>query len=174
MKWSEQIPTRMCVFRKYIYMYYGLLTDVVRLRSGDMALSSDNRSLIVSNLVDGIDIYTMPPRQPVRSYKHAIRVNKILQVSSALGGALTVAGSDDGTVRLFEQRTGQLYDQLSHGNGEASVVQVGSSRLISSIVNTMVQAVTVSLRLRQLYLTFSNKFLVILRRRTLSDCQRII
>jgi len=31
---------------------------------------------------------------------------------------MTVAGSDDGCVRLFEQRTGQLWEMISHGDGQ--------------------------------------------------------
>jgi len=107
-----------------------------------MALSSDQRSLIVSNLVNGVDTYTVPPRNPIRSFGHPIRDNKILQVSSALHGALTIAGSDDGCVRLFEQRTGPLYSQLPHGNGESRVMLAVIS-LIVITVGTFVQAITV-------------------------------
>jgi hypothetical protein len=89
--------------------------------SGHMALSSDQRSLVVSNLVNGVDTYTVPPRQPIRSFSHVIRENKPLHVSSALQGALTIAGSDDGCIRLFEQRTGLLYAHLPHGHGESPV-----------------------------------------------------
>lgn len=116
MRWSEQLPTRMyvsafysttCASQLIVYFCY----------SGRAALSPDNRTLVVSNLVNGVDTYTMPPRQPIRSFNHAICENRCLQVSSALQGALTIAGSDDGCVRLFEQRTGQLRDQLPHGSG---------------------------------------------------------
>ena len=92
------------------------LTSATHL-SGHATLSADERMLIVSNLQDGVDTYSMPPVQPLRSFKHAISENVPLQVHSALQGALTLSGSDDGTVRLFEQRTGQVSELLPHGNG---------------------------------------------------------
>jgi hypothetical protein len=114
-KWSHQLPTRMYVAN--IIFINVSLTSAVHL-SGHATLSADERMLIVSNLQDGVDIYSMPPVQLLRSFKHAISVNVPLQVHSALQGALTLAGSDDGTVRLFEQRTGQVSELLPHGNGE--------------------------------------------------------
>jgi hypothetical protein len=107
-----------------------------------MALSSDQRSLVVSNLVSGVDTYTVPPRQPIRLFAHPIRENQALHVSLALQGALTIAGSDDGCVRLFEQRTGLLYHQLPHGNGEFRKC-VKTMCLTVTIVGTMVQPVAV-------------------------------
>jgi hypothetical protein len=83
-----------------------------------MALSRDQRMLVVSNLVSGVDTYAVPPRQLIRSFNHNISINKTLQVASALQGALIIAGSDDGCVRMFEQRTGLLYGLLSHSGGK--------------------------------------------------------
>ncbi|KAF8867435.1 hypothetical protein BD779DRAFT_1393473, partial [Infundibulicybe gibba] len=83
-------------------------------------IGADQRSLIVSNLVDGVDTYAIPPRQPVRSFHQPIRHNVPLLVSSALEGSLTVVGGDDGSVRLYDQRLGILSSILHHGKGALS------------------------------------------------------
>jgi len=60
-------------------------------------VAADNRSLIMSNLVDGIDIYSIPPLHPTKSFQHPIHTNVLLVVTSALGGVLIMVGSDDGS-----------------------------------------------------------------------------
>ncbi|RDB29242.1 Vegetative incompatibility protein HET-E-1 [Hypsizygus marmoreus] len=96
MKWSHQLPTRI----------------------GNAALSVDERTLIVSNLKDGIDTYSLPPRQPLRSFRHSISCNVPLSVCSTLDGALILAGSDDGYPRIYDQRLGTLSQTLPHSQGQ--------------------------------------------------------
>lgn len=82
--------------------------------SGHAIVAADNRSLIVSNLVDGIDVYSIPPIRPTRSFQHPIHTNVPLVVASALGGVLVIVGSDDGSPRLFNVNTGLLCAVLRH------------------------------------------------------------
>ncbi|KAF8886999.1 hypothetical protein BD779DRAFT_1395717, partial [Infundibulicybe gibba] len=83
-------------------------------------IGADQCSLIVSNLVDGIDTYAIPPHQLVWSFRQPIHHNVPLLVSSALEGSLTVVGGDDGSVRLYDQRLGILSSILHHGKGALS------------------------------------------------------
>lgn len=86
--------------------------------SGFATYSFDQRSILVSNLVNGIDAYAVSPSMRlIQSYRHSIRCNVPLQVTTALQGAWIVGGSDDGSVRLFDQATGQLIQCLRHGDG---------------------------------------------------------
>ncbi|RDB22826.1 hypothetical protein Hypma_010168 [Hypsizygus marmoreus] len=94
MKWSHQLPTRI----------------------GNASLSIDERTLTVSNLKDGIDTYSLPPRQPLRSFRHPISSNVPLSVCSTQDGALMLAGSDDGSPRLFDLRLGSLTQTLPHSH----------------------------------------------------------
>jgi len=125
-----------------LFFIFLWLSTYICIVSGHMALSSDQRSLVISNLLNGVDTYTVPPRQPIRSFSHTIWENKALHVSSALQGALTFAGSDDGCVRLFEQRTGLLYNQLPHSHGESRVICTILGSIVV-LVGTFVQTVTV-------------------------------
>ena len=51
----------------------------------------------MSNLVDGVDVYSIPPLCPTRSFQHPIHTNVLLVFASALGGVLVMVGSDDGS-----------------------------------------------------------------------------
>ena len=86
--------------------------------SGYATLSADERLLFTSNLKDGIDTYSIPPIQHIRSLPHSIHRNVPLTLYSALDGALMLAGSDDGSPRVFDQRIGSLAQSLPHGHGE--------------------------------------------------------
>ncbi|KAJ3551974.1 hypothetical protein NP233_g12978 [Leucocoprinus birnbaumii] len=93
--------------------YYTLPT-----RIGFAALGCLQRTLLVSNLATGIDVYDLPPlkdSKPIRMFRHVIRKNVPLLVVSALGDSLAFAGSDDGSVRVFDQQTGSLITTLRHG-----------------------------------------------------------
>lgn len=79
-------------------------------------MAADNQLLIVTNLVNGINIYSLPPGQPLRSFTHPIRLNVPLLVSSALQGSLIVVGGDNGSARVYDSCLG-LVTVLPHGQG---------------------------------------------------------
>ena len=106
---------------------------------GHAAIGGDGRTLIVSNLVDGVDTYSIPPREPLRNFRHPINQNVPLLVSAIPGSSLFVVGSDDGCPRLYDQRTGHLSNVLRHGKGTFSLRK--SFRL--SFVKALVQVVDV-------------------------------
>jgi len=79
-------------------------------------MAADNHLLIVTNLVNGINIYSLPPGQPLRSFTHRIHLNVPLLVSSALQGSLIVVGGDNGSARVYDSCIG-LLTVLPHGPG---------------------------------------------------------
>ena len=113
--------------------------------SGFAATSTDERLLITSNLKDAVDTYSIPPSQHVRSLCHPIHRNVPLAVCSALDGALTLSGSDDGSPRVFDQRVGTLAQLLPHGNGECFCLFSNVMGAYHAVVGSLVQAVAVRL-----------------------------
>ncbi|KAJ3563725.1 hypothetical protein NP233_g8757 [Leucocoprinus birnbaumii] len=85
-------------------------------RIGYATIGCSGRTLLVSNLVTGIDVYDLPPSDPIRMFRHTVRKNVSLFVTSVLRDSLAVAGSDDGMVRVLIQRTGLLVTTLHHGS----------------------------------------------------------
>ena len=117
--------------------------------SGYATFSQDQRTLLISNLVNGIDSYAIAGVSPglspalVQSFRHPIRTNVPLQVTSAMQGNWVISGSDDGSVRIFDQRSGELLKSLHHSDGMRQFV---SSLFYTYClaVETLVQAVAVS------------------------------
>jgi hypothetical protein len=91
--------------------------------SGHAEFSCDQRTLLVSNLVYGIDAYEILT-DPItlrnqQSYRFAIRNNVPLQVTSAMQGSWVITGSDEGLVRIFGQRSGDIIQCLRHGDSKS-------------------------------------------------------
>jgi hypothetical protein len=56
--------------------------------------------------------------QQQQSFKHSIRSNVPIHVASALQGRWIIGGSDDGSVRVFDQRTADVIKCLRHGESK--------------------------------------------------------
>ncbi|KAF5347120.1 hypothetical protein D9756_010945 [Leucocoprinus leucothites] len=89
--------------------YYVLPT-----RIGYTAIGCMGWMLLISNLTTGIDVYDLPPTKPIWMFYHVIHKNMPLLVTLALGDMVAIAGSDDGTIHVFDQRTGSLMTTLHH------------------------------------------------------------
>lgn len=141
MKWSQQLLTRMSDFLTYALL--PACTDSSD--SGYCIAGGDGRSLIVTNLKDGVDIYSLPPGQPLRAFKHNIARNVPLTVSSALGGSIIVVGSDDGHARVYDPHLGIMVCVLQHGNGMRllRLLTAHQGSLIHYPAGSLVQAVDV-------------------------------
>ena len=109
--WCHSLPRRMYAQLCFIS---GLLTWNV---SGHATISGDGGILIVSNLIDGVDTYAIPPQELLRSFRHPINSNVPLLVSFVMDSSLIVVGSDDGCPRIYDHHTGHLSMSLPHGNG---------------------------------------------------------
>jgi hypothetical protein len=74
--------------------------------------------IVVSNLHNGIDQYALPTLERLQSYPHPVLRNVPLQVATTREGGWIVSGGDDGYVRVFDCRTGQLMERLEHEKGQ--------------------------------------------------------
>ena len=91
--------------------------------SGYATFSADQRYVLISNLVNGIDSYLVSDVSPgvpptlQQTFRHPICSNVPLQITSALQGDWVIGGSDDSSVRIFDQRSGELLKSLRHDEG---------------------------------------------------------
>ena len=97
----------MCVHRSY-----RKLNDS-HVFSGYASVGSD-KHLFVTNLFDGVDVYSLPPRVPVEHYTHPILQNRPLQVSP-ISGSMFVIGSEDGHIVIWNWRTNEKAE-ITHAN----------------------------------------------------------
>lgn len=86
--------------------------------SGNAVLcqGTDN-SLLISNLMDGIDEYSLPELNRVQTIRQQIVDNYPVQVAAVNGGAYVVCGGDKGVAQVFDKRTGKMVQYLDHKNG---------------------------------------------------------
>jgi len=78
----------------------------------------DGHQLLLSNLVNGLDIYAIPTLLRTRSFPHTIHCNVVLKVAFVRFMNWVVSGGDDGFGRLYDSRTGQFLQSLEHGGGK--------------------------------------------------------
>src|SRR5882724_7704838 len=69
--------------------------------------------LAVTNLHDGVDLYSLPSMQLIRTYSHGNANTAIFKVSFVNKGWL-VSGGQDGFARMYDVRSGQLLQKLKH------------------------------------------------------------
>jgi WD40 repeat protein len=86
--------------------------------SGHAAL--DGHSLVISNLINGLDLYTIPTMERIKTFAYTIVRNFPMQVAIIPQTNWIVCGGDDGFVRIYHLRTGQILHQLDHGEGKDS------------------------------------------------------
>ena len=69
--------------------------------------------LAVTNLHDGVDLYSLPSMQLIRTYSHSNANTAIIKVSFVNKGWLA-SGGQDGFARMYDVRSGQLLQKLEH------------------------------------------------------------
>ena len=86
----------------------------------------DGDSLFVSNLSNGVDLYSLRTMQRLRHYEAPVTINVPLQVALARQNFdRLVVGGVDGAVRVFDRTTGELVRRLGHKDkGRVQVVDV--------------------------------------------------
>jgi hypothetical protein len=85
---------------------------------GFATFSYDRRSILVCNLKNGIDSYSLSPFRLTKTFKHSGRIYICLQITTALRGTWVMSGSDDGAIRIFDPVSGQMIHCLRHGDRE--------------------------------------------------------
>ncbi|KAI9571089.1 WD40-repeat-containing domain protein [Boletus coccyginus] len=93
-------------------------------RIGDTFL--DGQHLLISNLRDSVDKYTLPTLYHSQSYHHAILVNVPQQLAVTRESGLLIVGGDDGFAQIFDYQTGAFRDKLDHGSAGDLVVTVAT------------------------------------------------
>lgn len=76
--------------------------------------------LLVANLHDGVDLYSVPNMQLIKTYSHGNANNAIFKVSF-VDRSWLVSGGQDGFARLYHSQSGQLLQKLEHGSSRCSV-----------------------------------------------------
>ncbi|KIK18251.1 hypothetical protein PISMIDRAFT_109835 [Pisolithus microcarpus 441] len=85
--------------------------------SGHTTLSSDKKHIALTNLGDGVDIYSLGWSHPDMRLKHpplSEQKNIPVQVSWLRDGAAVVSGSSDGDVHIWEIPSGEPIQLLEH------------------------------------------------------------
>ena len=83
--------------------------------SGHAAVSPDEDHLLVSNLVDGIDIYSLPSFAILRHIGQSLALNKIIQVGFFSNGyRLAYSGSESGRICIFDYTSGAIVAYVPH------------------------------------------------------------
>lgn len=91
----------------------------------------NGKQFLVSNLCDGLDLYSLPTMELKRNFTHAIALNVILQVEIISQLQWAVVGGDDGFVRVFDMRSGSFLFSLVHG--ESRHLQLTSLNTLTHI-----------------------------------------
>jgi hypothetical protein len=73
---------------------------------------------MVTNLMDGIDEYSIPTLEHIRTFPHTIVHNVPIQVSITLESGWIVTGGDDGFARIYDGRNGFFLQRIDQGTGE--------------------------------------------------------
>lgn len=125
-KSSRLLQTRMYVFRSYFLVesfFSNLIYD-----SGFSFVDGD--SLFVSNLSNGVDLYSLRTMQRLRHYEALVTINLPLQVALARQNLdRVVVGGVDGAVRVYDRTTGELVHRLGHKvKGRVQVVDVSDPK----------------------------------------------
>jgi WD40 repeat protein len=76
--------------------------------------------LAFTNLHDGVDLYSLPNMQLIKTYSHGHMNNAIFKVSLVDSDWL-VSGGQDGFARLYDLQSGQFLQKLEHRLGLWSV-----------------------------------------------------
>ncbi|KAG6372572.1 WD40-repeat-containing domain protein [Boletus reticuloceps] len=84
----------------------------------------DGQQLLVSNLRDGVDRYSLPTMHRAQSYQHTILVNVPFQISVVQESGWVIVGGDNGFARVFDYQTGTFREKLNHGSAGDLVVAV--------------------------------------------------
>ena len=110
LKWSKQIRTRM-----WARFPFNWSARWLSLWSAHADLQEN--CLAISNLDNGVDIYSLPSMQLMKNYSHGGVYDRIFKVAFVADGEL-VSGGKGGSARLYSVHSGQLLQTLEHDEGE--------------------------------------------------------
>ena len=116
------------VFQRFLSMIY----------SGFSILDGD--SLFISNLSNGIDLYSLRTMQRLRHFESVVTVNVPFQIALARHALdHVILGDARGTLQVYDRATGELVHRLEHkAKGRVQVVDVSLLKNSLYILLTMV------------------------------------
>lgn len=87
--------------------------------SGGAAISPDEKSIAITNVLDGLDLYSLPNLTPLASANFStqppgVKKCTTFQVAFVLSGSLAVCGSDQRGVMVVDCQTGKRLTMLPH------------------------------------------------------------
>jgi hypothetical protein len=115
-----------------IIAYNSVIVFSVQLAHFSSNTAVDGNYLLVSNLKDRVDKYTIPTLAHVQSFNHVILRNIPLQISVARQSGLLFVGGDNGFAQIFDYTTGAYRGQLNHGNRGDCITPVVVSDILLS------------------------------------------
>lgn len=89
------------------------LNPIVR---GFSAISSDETTLAISNLFDGLDMYDLKSQQFTRTLPTYIMENVLIPLVFVHNDQAILVGSAHGAVKILNCLTGDTYADLSHSS----------------------------------------------------------
>lgn len=93
------------------------VSDTVNVpHSGRSTISLDEKTLVVSNLYDGLDWYSIPDRVFSRAVPIRITRNNLIPVLFIDNGNAIVVGGSSGAVRILDSRTAETIQTLDHNS----------------------------------------------------------
>lgn len=73
--------------------------------------------MAISNLDNGVDVYSLPSMQLMKNYSHGSVYDRIFKVAFVADDEI-VSGGKGGSARLYSVHSGQLLQTLEHDEGE--------------------------------------------------------
>ncbi|TEB38594.1 WD40 repeat-like protein [Coprinellus micaceus] len=131
-QWRRTLRTRLWVFSSRIS---DVIDTIDTIFSGFCVPGAD--TMLVSNLEDGVDVYTLPPTRLIRTHRHSTEENYRLQLATFSEGSFAV-GSATGTIPLYDQ-AGHLCQTISHGTLPVTTLtssQLGGTSYLVSAAST--------------------------------------
>ncbi|KAI6002071.1 quinon protein alcohol dehydrogenase-like superfamily [Pisolithus albus] len=112
---------------------------------GHAALSSDTMRIALTNLGDGVDIYSLGKSYPdlrIKNRPASEDQNIVMQVSWLFDGEAVISGSSDGVIQIWDTSSGEPLQSLEHKGEEAiaafeypsgTVIATGASRATQDV-----------------------------------------
>ena len=80
-------------------------------------MSSDNRSLVVSNLLTGFDLYDLDSGDLIRAFGHDVGDKRATPVKFTESDGVIIGGTTVGTMHAWDANTGRRVQTMFHSGG---------------------------------------------------------
>ena len=84
-------------------------------KRGNAALLANGEHLLINNLINGSDAYSVPYMKRLLMFKAPVSIRKPKQVAFGPAGTLVIQGSDNGLVYIHEFSSCKQFQKLTHG-----------------------------------------------------------